>query len=121
MPNIVEFIKKEMSDRGMTYDILAEKCGMSKQNLWDKLNKRTQPNFGNVRRILEGLGYEISIGKKMDAGDPVQADIEQFFEVAELEQVSYDCTEDLLAAMGYELKMETQQNEENVKKGIDTY
>ena len=26
MPNIVEFIKKEMSDRGMTYDILAEKC-----------------------------------------------------------------------------------------------
>lgn len=121
MPNIVEFIKKEMSDRGMAYDILAEKCGMSKQNLWDKLNKRTQPNFGNVRRILEGLGYEISIGKKMDAGDPVQADIEQFFEVAELEQVSYDCIEDLLAAMGYELKMETQQNEENVKRGIDTY
>ncbi len=121
MPNIVEFIKKEMSDRGMTYDILAEKCGMSKQNLWDKLNKRTQPNFGNVRRILGGLGYEISIGKKMDVGDPVQEDIEQFFEVAELEQVSYDCIEDLLAAMGYELKMKTQQNEENVKKGIDTY
>ena len=65
-------------------------------------------------------GYEISIGKKMDVGDPVQEDIEQFFEVAELEQVSYDCIEDLLAAMGYELKMKTQQNEENVKKGIDT-
>lgn len=120
MPNIAEFIKKEMSDRGMTYDVLAEKCGMSKQNLWDKLNKRTQPNFGNVRRILEGLGYEISIGKKMDAADPVQDDIEQFFEVAELEQVSYDCIEDLLGAMGYELKMETQQNERNVKTGIDT-
>ena len=38
MPNIVEFIKKEMSNRGMTYDILAEKCGMSKQNLWDTVS-----------------------------------------------------------------------------------
>ena len=111
MPNIVDFIKKEMSARGMTYDVLAEKCGMTKQNVWDKLNKRAQPNFGNVKRILEGLGYEIFIGKKMDAGDSVQADIEQFFEVAELEQVSYDCIEDLLAAMGYELKMKTHQNE----------
>ena len=114
MPNIVEFIKKEMSDRGMTYDILAEKCGMSKQNLWDKLNKRNQPNFGNVRRILEGLGYEISIEKKY----AVQADIEQFFEMAEMEQVSYDCIEDLLAAMGYELKIKTQQIELKVKKGV---
>ena len=114
MPNIVEFIKKEMSDRGMTYDILAEKCGMSKQNLWDKLNKRNQPNFGNVRRILEGLGYEISIEKKY----AVQADIEQFFEMAEMEQVSYDCIEDLLAAMGYELKLKTLNKFElKVKKG----
>lgn len=121
MPNIVEFIKKEMSEREMTYDVLAEKCGMSKQNLWDKLNKRTHPNFGNVRRILEGLGYEISIGKKMNAWDPVKANIKQFFEVADTEQVSYDCIEDLLATMGYELKIETQQSEQNIKKGIDIY
>ena len=64
MPNIVDFIKKEMSARGMTYDVLAEKCGMTKQNVWDKLNKRAQPNFGNVKRILEGLGNELSIEKK---------------------------------------------------------
>ncbi|OUQ68207.1 hypothetical protein B5E53_06995 [Eubacterium sp. An11] len=119
MQNIVEFIKNEMAARGMTYDILSEKCGMSRQNLWDKLNKRVYPNFGNVRKILAGLGYELSIEKKMDGREPVQADTEQFFEVAELEQVSYDCIEELLAAMGYELKMKTQQNEEKVKKGID--
>lgn len=121
MQNIVEFIKNEMAARGMTYDILSEKCGMSRQNLWDKLNKRVSPNFGNVRRILAGLGYELSIEKKMDGREPVQADTEQFFEAAELEQVSYDCIEELLVAMGYELKMKTQQNEEKVKKGIDNY
>lgn len=119
MQNIIGFIKSEMAARGMTYDVLAEKCGMTKQNLWDKLNKRTQPNFGNMRRILAGLGYELSIEKKMDQSDLVQADIEQFFETAELEQVSYDCIEDLLDAMGYKLQMKTQQNENIVKKGID--
>ena len=40
MQNIVEFIKKEMSDRGMTYDLLAEKVGTSRQNLWMKLNRK---------------------------------------------------------------------------------
>ena len=121
MPNIVDFIKKEMSARGMTYDVLAEKCGMTKQNVWDKLNKRAQPNFGNVKRILEGLGYELSIEKKADGTREVEADLKKFFEVAELEQVSYDSIESLLMAMGYDLKMQTQHNEQNVKKGIDTY
>ena len=40
MQNIVEFIKKEMSDRRMTYDLLAEKVGTSRQNLWMKLNRK---------------------------------------------------------------------------------
>ena len=55
MTNIVDFIKEEMSKRGMTYDLLAEKAGMSKQNLWDKMNKRVRPNFGNVKKILSFL------------------------------------------------------------------
>lgn len=107
MQNIIQFIKNEMSDRGMTYEFLAAQCGMSKQNLWDKLNKRVQPNFGNVRKILAGLGYDLTIEKKLGEAEPVKADLEEFFEIAELEQVSYDCIEDLLAAMGYELQMNT--------------
>lgn len=118
---IIEFIKQEMASRGMSYEQLAAEAGMSKQNLWDKLNKRTQPNFGNVRKILAGLDFEITIEKKVDGMEPVQADLEQFFEIAELEQVSYDCIEGLLFAMGYEIKMKTHKNEEKVKKGIDTY
>lgn len=121
MSNIVEFIKSEMVARGMTYEVLAEKSGMTRQNLWDKLNKRTQPNFGNVRRVLEGMGYELCIEKKMDGTWSAEANLEQFFEVAELEQVSYDCIKELLEAMGYVLQMKTQQNEESVKKGIDSY
>ena len=52
MQNIVEFIKEEMSNRGMTYDLLAEKVGTSRQNLWLKLNKNTRPNFETIKKIL---------------------------------------------------------------------
>lgn len=118
---ITEFIKQEMAARGMSYEQLAADAGMSKQNLWDKLNRRTQPNFGNVRKILAGLDFEIVIEKKANGAEPAQADLQQFFEIAELEQVSYDCIEGLLSAMGYELKMKTHKNEKKVKKGVDTF
>lgn len=108
---ITEFIKQEMAARGMSYEQLAADAGMSKQNLWDKLNKRTQPNFGNVRKILAGLDYEIAIEKKADGVEPAQMDLGQFFEIAEIEQVSYECIVGLLSAIGYELKMETHKNE----------
>ena len=55
MQNIVEFIKEEMSKRGMTYDLLAERMGTTRQNLWTKLNKNTRPNFETVRKILAAL------------------------------------------------------------------
>lgn len=122
MKNIVDFIKEEMSARGMTYDLLAEKAGMSKQNLWDKMNKRVRPNFGNVKKILEGMGYELEIEKKevIDYyGEGMRK--RMFFEIAEEEQVSYDAVENLLSAIGFELKLKTHKNEKNVKKGIDTY
>ena len=57
MKNIIDFIKSEMAARGMSYEQLAVYAGMSRQNLWDKMNKRVQPNFGNVRKILSGLDY----------------------------------------------------------------
>lgn len=122
MINIVDFIKEEMSKRGMTYDLLAEKAGMSKQNLWDKMNKRVRPNFGNVKKILGGMDYELEIAKKEEKETNLDADMKEvFFEVAEEEQVSYEVIETLLAAVGYKLELKTHKNEENVKKGIDTY
>ena len=64
MQNIVEFIKEEMSNRGMTYDLLAEKAGTTRQNLWTKLNKNTRPNFETVRKILAALDYDLIVEKK---------------------------------------------------------
>ena len=64
MQNIVEFIKEEMSNRGMTYDLLAERVGTTRQNLWTKLNKNTRPNFETVRKILAALDYDLVVEKK---------------------------------------------------------
>lgn len=120
MQNIIEFIKSEMAARGMTYDQLATYTGMTKQNLWLKMNKSVAPNFETIKKILEGLEYELVIEKKQDAGEGTEnQDLKHFFESAEEEQVSYECVEKLLSAVGYELKIKTHNNEQNVKKGID--
>lgn len=121
MQNIVEFIKEEMSNRGMTYDLLAEKVGTSRQNLWLKLNKNTRPNFETIKKILLALDYDLKVEKKEEAADPGEKEFEAFLESTYEEQVSYECVQALLATMGYALKIKTQKNEENVKQGIDNY
>lgn len=120
MQNIVEFIKKEMSDRGMTYDLLAEKVGTSRQNLWMKLNRNTSPNFEAVRKILAALDYDLIVEKKECDKDTEEKKIADFFESTDEEQVSYEFVQKLFATMGYSLKLKTHKIEENVKKGIDT-
>lgn len=114
--DIKEFIKQEMQVREMTYEQLASYIGVTRQNLWDKLNKRAQPNFGNVRKILEGLDYDIVLVKKtVDSADRGREFMERIGE----EQISYEAVEELLSPLGYELKLVTHKNEENVNIGID--
>ena len=78
MQNIVEFIKEEMSNRGMTYDLLAERVGTTRQNLWTKLNKNTRPNFETVRKILAALDYDLVVEKKKGAADPGEKEIAEW-------------------------------------------
>lgn len=114
--DIKEFIKQEMQVREMSYEQLASYIGVTRQNLWDKLNKRAQPNFGNVRKILEGLDYDIVIVKKtVDSADRGREFMERIGE----EQISYEAVEELLSPLGYELKLVTHKNEKNVNIGID--
>lgn len=114
--DIKEFIKQEMQVREMSYEQLASYIGVTRQNLWDKLNKRAQPNFGNVRKILEGLDYDIVLVKKtVDSADRGREFMERIGE----EQISYEAVEELLFPLGYELKLVTHKNEENVNIGID--
>ena len=121
MQNIVEFIKEEMSNRGMTYDLLAEKVGTTRQNLWMRLNKNTRPNFETVRKILTALDYDLVVEKKKGAADPGEKEIAYFFASTDEEQVSYECIQALFATMGYSLKLKTHKIEQNVKEGIDNY
>jgi len=102
LQNITDFIKKEMEARGMTYELLASKAGMSRQNLWDKLNKRVRPSFETTKKILEGMDFVLLIKKREQAVDSKKVQ-EEFFEIAEEEQISYEVAERLLAVMGYEL------------------
>ena len=120
MQNIVEFIKEEMSNRGMTYDLLAERVGTTRQNLWTKLNKNTRPNFETVRKILAALDYDLIVEKKECDQDTEEKKIADFFASTDEEQVSYEFVQKLFATMGYSLKLKTHKIEENVKKGIDT-
>ena len=115
MQNIVEFIKEEMSNRGMTYDLLAEKAGTT------RLNKNTRPNFETVRKILAALDYDLVVEKKKGAADPGEKEIADFFASTDEEQVSYECVQALFSTMGYSLELKTHKNEENVKQGIDNY
>ena len=121
MQNIVEFIKKEMTDRGMTYDLLAEKVGTSRQNLWLKLNKNSRPNFETVRKILSALDYDLEIEKREGAREPGEKELQEFFASTDEEQVSYECIQRLFSVMGYSLTTKTHKNEQNVKEGIDNY
>lgn len=102
MQNITEFIKKEMEARGMTYELLASRAGMSRQNLWDKLNKRVRPSFETTKKILEGMDF-ILLVKKREQTKETEKIQQEFFEIAEEEQISYEVAERLLAVMGYEL------------------
>lgn len=121
MQNIVDFIKQEMSDRGMTYDLLAEKVGTSRQNLWLKLNKNTRPNFETVRKILAALDYDLVVEKMEGVKDSGEKELADFFESTDEEQVSYECIKKLFATMGYSLELKTHKIEKNVKEGIDNY
>lgn len=109
MQNIMGFIKNKMDERGMTYELLATKAGMSRQNLWGKLNKRACPNLETVKKILSGMDYVLAI-KKTSNIVSLEKMQEQFFDAAEEEQVSYEAAKKLLAAMGYEL-VATDKNE----------
>ncbi len=102
MQNIVDFIKKEMSARGMTYDQLAQYMGATRQNMWIKLNVVHCPNFETVKKMLAALEIEPDVQRKGGSG-PEGLDKEALFGCLEEEQVSYEVFERILDALGYEV------------------
>ena len=58
--NIGENIKKYRKEKGMTQEELAQKCGLSKNGLWNYENNKRQPNVKTLNKIIDVLGIKIT-------------------------------------------------------------
>lgn len=100
--NVTEFIVNLIEEQGMTKTEAANICGMSRQNLWDKLNNRN-PRFRSVYKILRSFGYNVEvlpIGENQHVPDQ-----EAFIASAEKENLPFDSMERILLAMGYKINI----------------
>ena len=98
----VDFIIKVIDESGLTQTEAARICGMSRQNLWDKLNNGN-PKFKSMIQILSSFGYHIEILPIDDAG--AVPDQETFIAVAERENLPFDSMERILDAVGYRISI----------------
>ena len=57
--DIIEKFKQYMLDNGITYEEAAKRIGWTRQNLWYKLNVGVSPTYGTIKKIADGLGFEI--------------------------------------------------------------
>lgn len=101
MNNIAEVIKMYMEDNRISYDDVAKKIGWSRQNLWDKLNKRSEPNLESMKKIADGLGFTFKLAKTNEPDKTKEA--AALFEAVEMVQISYSDVEKILNSVGYSL------------------
>lgn len=99
MVNVSEEIKQYMRENNISYRETAKRIGWSSQNLWDKLNKRAEPNMENVKRIVESLGGTIEIESCHSI------DATKLFTAVENEQIGYSVVEKILNSVGCSLKI----------------
>lgn len=92
-------ITEIMTEKGISYAELARSIGWSRQNLWMKLNNENQPNFENIRKIIDALGMEIKFASK-DAPDEFLS-AERLYEATDEQVVSFEVVESIVNSMGY--------------------
>ena len=66
--DIIEKFKQYMLDNGITYEEAAKRIGWTRQNLWYKLNVGVSPTYGTIKKIADGLGFEIKLTAGWKAG-----------------------------------------------------
>ena len=98
----VDIIIKKIEESGMTQNEAAKMVGVSRQNLWDKLNKGN-PRYNSMERIMDAFGYEIKI--RGSFGMEPSFNVGQFFETVREQNPTYDMLESLLLAMDYKLEI----------------
>ena len=61
----VEAIRKIMDEDGLNQKQLAERMGLTRQNVSQVLNRgRKTPRFDSIRKMVDALGCEIIIRRK---------------------------------------------------------
>jgi len=61
---IGKLIKDAVRKEGWTIYRLAQKMGMSRNNLYVMLGKRGNPEWATIQKLLDKIGYEIVLRKK---------------------------------------------------------
>lgn len=98
----VDIVIKKIDESGMTQNEAAKLVGVSRQNLWDKLNKGN-PRFNSMERIMNAFGYEIRI--RGSFGMEPSFNQQQFFETIREQNPGYDMLESIVSAMDYKLEI----------------
>lgn len=97
---VSDMIALELERQGLSQQKAATLCGMTRQGLWDVMNKRN-PHFRTVERVMGALGYGILLEKKTDFFDP--KDQAPFLEACRKENPMFDSLVRILDTVGYEI------------------
>ena len=99
----VDIIVKYIEENRLSQNQVAQMVGMSRQNLWDKLNKGN-PRFNSLERIMSAFGFEIRI-RRADGSDP-EFDEEGVLQELRETNLCVDSIESVIKSMGYVLEYE---------------
>ena len=95
--DIIEKFKQYMLDNGITYEEAAKRIGWTRQNLWYKLNVGVSPTYGTIKKIADGLGFEIKLTQDAKLED-IAADTED-------DSARFIIIEHVINSMGYSLEI----------------
>ncbi len=96
----VEIITAEIEKRKLSQQAAAKLCGMTRQRLWDVLEKRN-PRFCTMEKIMGGFGYEVALIDKATGEEIQNQEAEMFVRQCSSENVAYDSIVRILDTLGY--------------------
>jgi len=106
--SITDFIKDYMERHNISLRAVAEKMGVSYQNVWLILNERTEvpgkgkagrrdPNYLTVKRLMDALGLELEITRCTPMNP------QEVLRLAEHENIGFSTLQRVLEAGGFHL------------------
>lgn len=101
----VDIIVREIESRGISQNKAAEICGMTRQRLWDVLDKRN-PRFRTMKKIMEAFGFQICLIDKESGMIRGEKETSEFLKACEEENVPYDSIVRILGSVGIVVDLE---------------